>query len=76
VSGEVLVVFDIEAQKSGVTKYNYITRGQWASERLNSRGEYINATKATYMDGSIILIDGDSEAIDNYTSRPVWRLSN
>lgn len=75
VTGQILITFDIEALKDGVTKYDYIDRGQWHAERLNSSGQYINATKAPYMDGSVIVIDGNKTALDNYESLPVWRKS-
>ena len=75
VSGEILITFNLEAMKNGVSKYDYIGRGQWHLERVNDNGTYINAAKAHYMDGSIIVIDGDNDATSNYDSLPVWRKS-
>lgn len=75
VSGEILITFNLEAMKNGVSKYDYIGRGQWHLERVNDNGTYINAAKAHYMDGSVIVIDGDNDATSNYDSLPVWRKS-
>lgn len=73
--GDVLIQFSIEAMKNGASKYNYVSRGQWASERLNDFGMIANAQKSLYADGSVIVIDGTKNAFDNYESLPVWRKS-
>lgn len=73
VEGPVLVTFEMEAMKNGTSKYQYIGRGQWNLERRDENGNYIDVSKAYYMDGSIIVIDGDRNAMDNYNSLPVWR---
>lgn len=73
--GDVLITFSLEAMKNGVSKYNYISRGQWASERLTDSGAIANARKSLYADGSVIVIDGTKNAFDNYESLPVWRKS-
>ena len=74
--GHVLISFQIEALKNGTPKYDYTGRGQWAAERLNASGMLANPAKAIYNDGSIIVIDGNKNALDNYTPLPVWRKSN
>lgn len=73
--GDVLISFSLEAMKNGASKYDYISRGQWASERLTDSGTIANAQKSLYADGSVIVIDGTKNAFDNYEALPVWRKS-
>ena len=69
----ILIMFDLEAMKGGVGKYNYVGKGQWANERLNeSTGTIANPSKSIYADGSVIVMDPTSNSLDNYESRPVW----
>jgi len=73
--GDVLIRFDIDAMKNNASKYNYLVRGQWAAERVNDAGSLIDSTKGIYEDGSVIVIDGTKNALDNYIALPVWRKS-
>lgn len=75
VTGDILIVFDIEAMKNGDSKYDYVGRGQWAAERHNDAGALINGAKSFYQDGAVIVLDGGHDAMDNYDSLPVWRKS-
>ena len=61
--------------KNNASKYNYLVRGQWAAERVNDAGSLIDSTKGIYEDGSVIVIDGTKNALDNYIALPVWRKS-
>ena len=71
----VLIVFDISAMKNGESKYNYTDRGQWAMERRNVSGVYLDPSKSFYQDGAVIVMDHNRSATDDYQSRPVWRQS-
>lgn len=71
----ILVTFDIDAMKNGESKYNYVTRGQWHSERVNTSGTYISPAKVLYQDGAVIVMNGKDGAASDYEARPVWRKS-
>lgn len=73
--GDVLIHFDIDAMKGDSSKYNYLVRGQWSAERQNASGALIDPTKGIYEDGSVLVMDGAKNALDNYIALPVWRKS-
>ena len=70
--GDVMIRFDIEAMKHGVAKYNYIGKGQWRLERTGGSGTILNTGKAKYVDGDVLVMDGQNNAVKDFETRPVW----
>ena len=70
--GDVMIRFDIEAMKHGVAKYNYIGKGQWRLERTGGSGTILNTGKAKYVDGDVLVMDGQNSAVKDFETRPVW----
>ena len=70
--GDVMIRFDIEAMKHGVAKYNYIGKGQWRLERTGGSGTILNTDKAKYVDGDVLVMDGQNNAVKDFETRPVW----
>lgn len=78
----VLIAFNIYATKEGVSKYNYVAKGQWTKEFFQNEGTgaIINLQKQIYNQPWVtatyhiptIVVNGDANALSNYETRPVW----